>query len=208
MNQREHPFLESDSKELCLHGVLGNETFALPCSLHRCRLLEIQLTVLGWEGASLLLTAQACVSVLVRAQWGEETQASVALKGLPYLMVGNVLSSDIHLVFSASTLTLACLLHLEPHSQCRNVTPLGHLSKPRVHLPLSVWRWDVLPGVATDLGHQPSGCARSFRLQQVPSVCEPGVQVCCLDIGMLSEGVYWRQPEWAVCLHSWCPQTT
>lgn len=41
MNQRERPFLESDSKELCLHGVLGNETIALPCSVHTCKLLEI-----------------------------------------------------------------------------------------------------------------------------------------------------------------------
>lgn len=78
------------------------------------------------------------------------------------------LSSAVHLVFSIPALTEDyCLLHLEPGSQCRNLPKLG-LPLP---FSLSVCRWDVLPVLAADLGHQLSGCARSFTLQQVPSVC-------------------------------------
>lgn len=150
MNQWEHPFLESNSKELCLHGVLGNETFALLCSLHRCRLLEIKLSCPGWESASLLPSAQASVSVQVRAPWAEQTQTSVALKGLP------------------KRLRMSSFFRYPPCIQCFYInfsllssfrttfivqkgTPCGAFLQSQGYGYLTV---SVFAGLATDLGHQ------------------------------------------------------
>lgn len=203
MNQRDHRFLESDSKELCLHGVLGNET-TLPRSLHGCRVVEIQLTPLVWERASLLLTAQACESPAGWADWG-----ICSTKGLPSRLGMSLFfrrAPPIHCFYinfnSSSARRTAFTV--------RKCPTLGAFVQSQDYLCLtrSVFA-SGMRSLVWPLWSPATWMCEVRWAAAAGTLGEPGVHVCCLESGMMpSENTYWRQPEWAdLYLCGLCLQT-
>lgn len=164
-------------------------------------------------GCSLLWSGKVQVCCwqhkLVRAQWDEQTEASAALKGYPHAWQCPHFS-DVHLIFSASTLILTHLLRTEPRSQCRNV-PLWRAfvqSQDYPYLTRSVFA-SGMHSLVWPLRSPATWMRQVLQAAAAGTLCEPGVQVCCLERGTVpSENTYWGQPEWAdLCLCGLCLQT-